>query len=92
MASRRDLKKDVNFLTSQLIGECSLGYTFQPEKKELFAEIISQSIIKRAELLNKICNTPSKMEKKMVKAYYNEITKEMLEFIITYLNKINTEN
>jgi len=80
MASRRNLKKDVNWLTHEVITDCLIYLDINsPEDEKPVADIISNMISKRGEVLTKINRPTSKIEKKEVKQMYNEIVKDLLE-------------
>jgi len=80
MANRRNLKKDINWLTDEVLTDCLLYMEFNPQKNENeLAEIVNNIILKRDELVNRINKPTSKIEPKEVKKQYNEIVKELLE-------------
>ncbi len=80
MANRRDLKKDLNWLTEEVIADCLIYMDFNEVKDEKpLAEIINSIILKRDELITMINQPTSKVDSKEVKKMYNEIVKDLFE-------------
>jgi hypothetical protein len=82
MASKKDLKKDINFLTEETIEICFLHYYLkqnQEEEKIRINTMIEETIALRNELLNKINHPSENLDGKSMKAWYADILKEMME-------------
>ncbi|PKP08012.1 MAG: hypothetical protein CVU09_17595 [Bacteroidetes bacterium HGW-Bacteroidetes-4] len=76
MASIRAFKKDINYVTSELVIECfTLNYLFPEKNQDELASIISDSVNMKLNLLNKINQTRSQN-----KANKTEMKKLRLEF------------
>jgi len=81
MASIRKLKKDVNYVTYELLTECFMLRHFHPEVNEKkFGETISKLVNTRNELIHMI-NYPGQDEKTGKKMYYNNIREGMKELV-----------
>jgi hypothetical protein len=81
MASKKDLKKDINFLTEETIEICFLHYYLkhnQEEEKIRINTLIEETIALRDELLNKINHPSDNLDGKTIKAWYADILKEMM--------------
>ena len=81
MSSKRKLKKDVNYVTYELLTECFTLRHFHPavdEKK--FEETVREVVNKRNELISRV-NNPEQKEGENLKNYYNKIREEMVELI-----------
>ncbi len=80
MANLRDLKKDINFLTSEVIEACflqkHLGENDQNADQEL-NELIEEVIKTRNNLISKV-NNPSEEDSKNLKKFYRGIREEMI--------------
>lgn len=75
MASVRRLKKEVNWLTNELVDECLIYLTFHPETSDEKMDQVLRNIIEgRNEVILKINARPRAKGTKEVKAYYKEIT------------------
>ncbi len=73
MSSIRSLKKDINYLTNEVVEDCVMASYFHPKKEEEIKTIISSTLDTRSNLLQKI------NERKQNKAGYKAIAKELLE-------------
>jgi hypothetical protein len=83
MATIRGLKKDVNYLTNDLIDECLVFLTFHPQVKDQDIDDIMTNILeKRNEVISKINHYPVNGDPKEVRKYfqgiYDMIEKDMI--------------
>ncbi|PLX07219.1 MAG: hypothetical protein C0596_11925 [Marinilabiliales bacterium] len=80
MANRRDLKKDLNWLTHEVISDCLIYLEFNKVKDETpVAKIIDKIITKRSEAFTKINENTSAMNKREVKDKFNSIVNEFFD-------------
>ncbi len=82
MASKKDLKKDINFLTHEVIETCFLHYHLSQDKEEVkpvIDEIIEDSINLRNELISQINNPEENLKGRELKNWYNQIQNQMLK-------------
>jgi hypothetical protein len=78
MANRRNLKKDLNWLTEEVISDCLIYMDFnQVDDEKPLATIINDIIVKRDELIGKINIPTSKMKRGDVKKMYSEMVKDL---------------
>ena len=90
MASRRNLKKDINYLTSQIIGECyTCKYLFPNTDSEQIMNIINDSVLMHNNLINKVNNLNIENNNMTLKLYYKNIFKELLSNTDTLLERLN---
>lgn len=88
MASKKDLKKDINYLIDEVIGTCLLHqYTLGKERQEELDGIITEMVEFREKLIHK-ANHPDK-EDGNLKAYYRSLHKELLEKVNATFEKIS---
>jgi hypothetical protein len=82
MASIRDLKKNINVLTYELLTEAFTYKHFHPEVNEKkFDEVILDLVKLRNELIARI-NSKEKFDKPaQVKAHFNKIQNEMINLV-----------
>jgi hypothetical protein len=74
MAKIRNLKKDINYLTSELISETFTYKYFHPELTDAkLSDVITDIIEWRNELLVKINGFEETKNPKLVKKFYREI-------------------
>jgi hypothetical protein len=82
MASRKVLKRDIDYMTSELLSDCVLYVDLYPaQPTEPVTEIINGVLLKKQEVFSKINTPTSKMEKKAVKENYKGYISEMLTTI-----------
>ena len=82
MASRKVLKRDIDYMTSELLSDCVLYVDLYPaQPTEPVTEIINNVLLKKQEVFSKINTPTSKMEKKAVKENYKGYISEMLTTI-----------
>ncbi len=88
MAKIRNLKKNVNLLTFELVSECLAFKHFHKDKKHDKTQKAMENIVsKRNELINKINHPTEKADYKKNKAFYNEVIKEM-NGMVSLMDKI----
>lgn len=90
MASKRKLKKDINYLTFELIAEC---YTYQYFHKDIESsqiDAVAEKIIEnRNELIGRINHIDGKDNQKLVKEYFRKVRKDFNKSVdaLDVLNK-----
>ncbi len=90
MASIRDLKKDINFLTDEIIGNCFLHYYIAGEiKRKEIDKIIEETVAIRNDLISKINNATKNTDKKSRKSYYRSIREELIEKVNAAFDKLS---
>lgn len=78
MASKKDLKKDINYLIDEVIGTCLLHqYTQGQERQEELDGIITEMIEFRDQLIHR-ANHPEEKDGKL-KGFYRSLYDELLE-------------
>ncbi|QKG79647.1 hypothetical protein [Tenuifilum thalassicum] len=90
MASRRNLKKDIDYLMSEVISDCYTYMLIHGEKKRDEAIAIIESILeKRNDLIHRIKHPENKSDKKAVKAHYKAIHEDLLKAIDESFSKLS---
>ncbi len=82
MASKKDLKKDINFLTEEVIETCFLHYHLHQNKEEIkpvIDEVIEDTISLRNEMINKINHPDESLKGKSMKSWYSGILSDMMK-------------
>ncbi len=80
MASIRSLKKDINFLTSELVTQAYLNqFLFKKISDEELAKYIGEALDFRNKFIERTNHPDGKDNPKMVRGYYKKMRKEMLE-------------
>ena len=76
MASIKQLKKEIEFLSSQLIGDCiDFVQTFNGKELEAMA-VIDEVVALHNGTVDKINNPDGKDNPKLVKAFYQQLKKD----------------
>ncbi len=90
MANKRNLKKDINWLTEEVVSDCLVYFEFKENRDEKqLAEIINTIISKRNELFTKINKPTSNLSRIEVKNFYNQLVKEMFQTTNDCLEKLS---
>jgi hypothetical protein len=88
MAKVRYLKKDINFITGELVSECLTYQFFHKEVSvEKVSDIIGDIVDNRNDLFNRINNFGEKKNPRLVKKHFAEIRKDF-EKSIALLDKL----
>ena len=82
MASIRKLKKDINYLSYELLTEAFTFRHFHTELKEKkFDEVIKNIIALRNDMISRINNTEEGLKSKSNKQYFSKIRDEMFTML-----------
>lgn len=90
MASVRELKKDINFLASELITEAYIKQLVKDDvDNDKVAEVMVKAIEFKNELIARANHPDAKDNRKMVRAYYQNLRKDMMEKFLSISNDTN---
>ncbi|HPD96101.1 MAG: hypothetical protein H6537_10115 [Bacteroidales bacterium] len=90
MAKRRVLKKDVDFLVSEVVSDCYTFMMFNGDKSHDEAiKVIESALDKRNEAYKKISSRVKHENPKEVKKYYKQIQQEFLEGVDECFTKLS---
>jgi len=88
MAKVRFLKKDINFITGELVSECLTYQFFHHEVPvEKVSDIITEIVENRNDLFNRINNFGEKKNPRLVKKHFSEIRRDF-EKSVALLDKL----
>ena len=86
MASLKIIKKDIDYLISEVVSDCWTFLYINPDKKaEDIVEIINDSVKLRNELFTRV-NNPDKSN---IKAHYRAINQDLLTGVDTLFQRIS---
>lgn len=78
MPSVRRLKKDIDCLVFEVISDCfSFGKLHPDEKAEEVTEIISDAVILRNDLINRVNNPVKGDDPAIIKTHFRNVTKDL---------------
>lgn len=90
MANRRNLKRDIKYLTSEVIEECyTFNILFPKTEPGKVSEIITEVLTMHDELIYKINNPELGDDKKVVKSFYKNVFKELITSVDSMFEKLN---
>jgi glutaredoxin 2 len=90
MASVKNLKKDIDFLFFEFISDCFLYTSIHTgEKRNEVQNLIEEAESMRNEFLDRVNHPAGKDNPALVKAYYNTVSKDLLEKVDGYFEKLS---
>ncbi len=79
MASIRNLKKDINYLATEVISECYFKkLLINSLEDDALTDIIKQTVALRNDMIARANHTDAKQNPKLVKQYYRNLRKDLL--------------
>lgn len=79
MASIRRLKKDIQFLSAQLIGDCiDFMDSFEDGKEKQVLAIIEEAVVLHNNMIDRAIHPDGKDNPKLVKKYYHQLKKDFI--------------
>ena len=91
MASRKDLKKDIKFVSVELISECYVRFIFNPSMEKEINDIVMEINKLNYDTVTRINHTDGKNNPKITKAYYKKLKADYengMKAILTKLESI----
>ncbi len=82
MASKKTIKKDINFLVDEVVGTCLMRQEMHHDDKkeqEKMDEKIKDMLLFREDMLTKVNKPDIKEKTKTLKSYYRDLYDELLE-------------
>ncbi|MEI6050600.1 MAG: hypothetical protein WCS03_17015 [Bacteroidota bacterium] len=91
MASVRELKKDIDYLTFEVISDCFVYSGVHPDNQsDELSAIISDAVNFRNDLIARVNNPDGKDNPKIVKAYYKSVEKDLLTGVDNLFNRLSS--
>ena len=80
MATVRRLKKEIEFLSSQLIGDCiDFLETFDDKKDKKVLSIIEEAVLLNNTILDRACHPDGKDKPQLVKQHYRKLKADFIK-------------
>lgn len=89
MASRRKLKKDIDFLSFEVISDCYNYIYLHPGKGVQVMDIIKETVANRNELIARVNHPDGKDNPKIVKAHYKAVFKDLMVYTDASFTKLS---
>ncbi len=91
MASKKNFKKDINFLTDDIIGTCMMHHSIGSNKSEEELNLIIEDILLFRDEIIKQVNEPGLPESaRSIRSYYRELYQKFLKKVDETYEKINS--
>jgi hypothetical protein len=92
MASKRELKKDIDLLMSLVINDCFYVMEYNPKvDNEAVMKLAGEVIGQHQEFKKRVNHPDAKDDPKKVKLYYNNLMEEVLKTVNQDLEKLSAE-
>ncbi|GAF01440.1 hypothetical protein [Saccharicrinis fermentans] len=89
MANIRELKKDINYLASEIVTQGYLKLTLMNTvKEEDITPILTEAIRMRNEFIARTNHPDGKNNRKLVKKYYNKLRTDLMSKSLELLDQI----
>ena len=80
MATVRRLKKEIEFMSSQLIGDCiDILETFEDKKDSTVFSIIEEAVLLNNTMLDRACHPDGKDNRKLVRQHYRLLKTDFIK-------------
>jgi hypothetical protein len=80
MATVRRLKKEIEFMSSQLIGDCiDFLETFEDKKDTTLLSVIEEAVLLNNTMLDRACHPDGKDNPKLVKQHYRLLKTDFIK-------------
>jgi len=79
MASIRSIKRDIDYLVSEVVSDSYLTIWFHPEKKEQAIKVMEDAVALRNELVERANNPAEKNNPHLVKRHYSQLRRDLLD-------------
>ena len=90
MANKREIKKDVEYLVSEVISDCyAYLYINGDKNRDKVIDIISNVVEKRNELIKKINNPSKEFNAKQIKEHYKTVQTDLITCVDDSFTKLS---
>lgn len=89
MANLRELKKDINYLASEVVTQGLMKLTLMDNvKDEDVSPILAEAVEMRNEFIDRATHPDGKDNPKLVKKYYNKLREDLMKKTMELLAKV----
>lgn len=81
MASVRMIKKDIDYLVSEVLSDCYMTIYFHPEKKQDIVKVMEDATELRNALIAKVNSPVEKNNPSLVRKHYAQVRRDVLQGI-----------
>ena len=93
MATIRELKKDIHYITTELVIECLVTDMLHDGKYEdKLSDLVTKLLVKKQELLQRINDYRRKNDEVKASEYFKAIQKELHETVVEIVEEVSKLN
>ncbi len=93
MANRKELKKDINYLASEILSQAYMKFALMENvNEEQIQPIMVEALEMRNEYVARANHPDGKDNKKIVKTYYQTLRKNLMAKTVELLDKLEAIN
>lgn len=81
MANLRNLKKDIDYLTEEVLSDSYLAIYFHPERRDRVLALMQECVDMRNELFRQVNNPPEKNNASLMRKHYAHIRRTLLDTV-----------
>jgi len=90
MSSKRNLKKDINYLVFEVISDCFAFSAMHPAKKaDKVDKILNDAINLRNDLIARVNNPDGKDNPKMIREFYKSVNNDLLTGVDSLFERLS---
>ena len=89
MASLRRVKKDIDYLVSEVVYDCYLALYFHSERRDAIVAVMEEAVDTRNEFYEMANHPAEKHNKSLVKKHYAFLGNELMERIDGLFDKLS---
>lgn len=92
MASKRELKKDIDLLMSLVLNDCFYAMEYNPKvDNDAVMKLAGEVVMQHQEFRKRVNHPDAKNDSKKVKQYYNKLMEEVFQTVNKDLEKLSAE-
>ncbi len=92
MANLRSIKKDIEYITDEIIEDCFLSLEFRPEQGDRILEIMNEAVNTRNELIEMANHPADKHNPSLVRKHYGFLRRTMFERADSLFSRLSELN
>lgn len=90
MANKRDIKKNIDYLISEVVSDCyTFKYLFPDKNQKEVDKIIKDTVDFRNELIKRVNHPDGKDNKKLIKNHYKKVNQDLFDNVDNYGDRLN---
>lgn len=91
MASVRMIKKDIDYLVSEVLSDCYMTIYFHPEKKSEIVKVMQEATELRNSLISRVNSPVEKNNRSLVRKHYAQVRRDVLAGVDALFAKLSKQ-